>query len=82
MRNAFADAFYQIAKDDPRVFLVAADIGAAAGVNTFREKYPERFLNVGVAEAIMIGVSSEGRWFGLCGEIQICNSFRMVPHYF
>lgn len=58
MRNAFADAFYQIAKDDPRVFLVAADIGAAAGVNTFRERYPERFLNVGVAEAIMIGLSA------------------------
>src|SRR5262249_21740920 len=30
----------------------------AAGVNTFRQESPERFLNVGVAEAIMIGMSA------------------------
>ncbi|MFZ5807321.1 MAG: transketolase family protein [Verrucomicrobiota bacterium] len=58
MRNSFADAFYEIAKDDERIYMVAADIGAAAGVNTFREKWPERFLNVGVAEAIAVGFSA------------------------
>jgi transketolase len=58
MRNAFADAFYELAKDDDRVYMVAADIGAAAGVNKFRQDTPERFLNVGVAEAIMIGMSA------------------------
>lgn len=58
MRNAFADAFYELAKDDERIYMVAADIGAAAGVNTFREKWPERFLNVGVAEAIAVGFSA------------------------
>jgi transketolase len=58
MRNAFSDAFYDLAKDDERIYMIAADIGAAAGVNTFREKSPERFLNVGVAEAIMVGMSA------------------------
>jgi transketolase len=56
MRNAFADAFYELAKNDERYYMVAADIGAAAGVNTFRQESPQRFLNVGVAEAIMIGM--------------------------
>lgn len=58
MRNAFSDAFYELAKNDERLYMVAADIGAAAGVNKFRQDSPERFLNVGVAEAIMIGLSA------------------------
>jgi len=58
MRNSFANAFYEIAKDDPRIYLIAADIGAAAGVLTFIQEYPDRFLNVGVAEAIMIGMAA------------------------
>lgn len=58
MRNSFSDAFYELAKSDQRIYLIAADIGAAAGVNKFREETPERFLNVGVAEAIMVGLSA------------------------
>lgn len=56
MRNAFANAFYEIAKNDRRVYLVVADITAAAGVASFQKESPERFLNVGVAEQMMIGM--------------------------
>ena len=45
-----------MAKDDRRIYLVAADIGAAAGVATFQKESPERFINVGVAEQMMIGM--------------------------
>ena len=56
MRNAFANAFYELAKNDRRIYLVVADITAAAGVASFQKESPERFLNVGVAEQIMIGM--------------------------
>jgi len=56
MRNAFANAFYDLARNDPRIYLVVADITAAAGVASFQKESPERFLNVGVAEQIMIGM--------------------------
>lgn len=56
MRNAFANAFYDLARNDPRIYLVVADITAAAGVASFQQESPERFLNVGVAEQIMIGM--------------------------
>ena len=56
MRNAFANAFYELAKKDRRIYLVVADITAAAGVASFQKESPERFLNVGVAEQIMIGM--------------------------
>ncbi len=56
MRNAFANAFYELARNDRRIYLVVADITAAAGVASFQKESPERFLNVGVAEQIMIGM--------------------------
>lgn len=56
MRDAFARALYQVAKEDPRVFIVVADISPAGSMAQFRTEFPERFLNVGVAEQSMIGI--------------------------
>jgi transketolase len=58
MRNAFANAFYELAKKDERIMLVVADITASAGVATFMKEHPERFINVGVAEQAMISISA------------------------
>ena len=58
MRNSFANAFYDLAKDDKRIYLVVADITAAAGVASFQKESPERFINVGVAEQMMIGMAA------------------------
>lgn len=56
MRNSFANAFYELTRNDPRIYLVVADITAAAGVASFQKESPERFINVGVAEQMMIGM--------------------------
>lgn len=56
MRNSFANAFYELAKNDQRICLVVADITAAAGVASFQKESPERFINVGVAEQMMVGM--------------------------
>lgn len=56
MRDTFAATLYDIAKKDPKVFIVVADISPAGSMIPFREKFPERFVNVGVAEQSMIGV--------------------------
>lgn len=56
MRNRFADVFYDIGKDDPRLTMVVADISPAGSIAKFRENFPERFVNTGVAEQIMIGM--------------------------
>lgn len=58
MRNTFAKAFYEIAKEDPRLYLVVADISPVASAAAFQAEYPERFVNVGVAEQVMIGVAA------------------------
>jgi transketolase len=56
VRNSFANAFYDLAKDDQRIYLVVADITAAAGVASFQKESPKRFINVGVAEQVMVGM--------------------------
>lgn len=56
MRNRFADVFYQLGKDDPRMAIVVADISPAGSIAKFREEFPDRFINTGVAEQVMIGM--------------------------
>jgi transketolase len=58
MRNTFAETLYQCAKADPRIFIVVADISPAGPMAKFQTEYPERFINVGVAEQVMIGMSA------------------------
>uniref|UniRef100_Q07RG6 Transketolase subunit B n=1 Tax=Rhodopseudomonas palustris (strain BisA53) TaxID=316055 RepID=Q07RG6_RHOP5 len=56
MRNRFADTFYELGKVDPRLAIVVADISPAGSIAKFRQDFPERFINTGVAEQIMIGM--------------------------
>lgn len=56
MRNTFADTFYELGKKDKRLAVVVADISPAGSIAKFRAEYPDRFINTGVAEQIMIGM--------------------------
>lgn len=56
MRNTFADTFYELGKIDPRLAIVVADISPAGSIAKFREEFPDRFVNTGVSEQIMIGM--------------------------
>lgn len=58
MRNRFADTFYELGKADPRLCVVVADISPAGSIAKFRTDFPERFINTGVAEQIMIGMAA------------------------
>jgi transketolase len=56
VRNTFADTIYEAGRSDKRVVIVVADISPAGSMQKFREEFPERFVNTGVAEQIMIGL--------------------------
>lgn len=56
MRNRFADVFYELGTMDERLAIVVADISPAGSIAKFREHFPQRFVNTGVAEQIMIGL--------------------------
>jgi transketolase len=57
MRSAFATRLLDIAAADERVMLLTGDLGFAV-LEPFAERFPDRFLNVGVAEQNMIGVAT------------------------
>jgi transketolase len=56
MRNTFSEALYKSATANPDVYIVVADISPAGSMAKFRDQYPDRFINVGVAEQSMIGI--------------------------
>jgi transketolase len=58
VRNRFAETFYQLGRDDPRLCMVVADISPAGSMERFRTEFPARFINTGVAEQIMIGMAA------------------------
>ncbi len=57
MRTSFVEALVKIAESDKRVMLLTADLGFMA-LEPFSEKFPDRFINVGVAEQNMIGIAT------------------------
>ncbi|HLK59147.1 MAG TPA: transketolase C-terminal domain-containing protein [Chthonomonadaceae bacterium] len=71
MRRAFADTLFEMAGQDPRVIFLTGDLGFQV-FDAFQERYGDRYINVGVAEAQMIcaaaGLAFEG-WRPTCYSI-------------
>lgn len=57
MRQAFIAELVACAARDPRVMLLTADLGFMV-VEPFARAFPDRFVNVGVAEQNMIGIAT------------------------
>jgi transketolase len=57
MRNRFAKEITTLASENEKIFLISGDIGNKL-FDEYKLKFPDRFLNVGVAEQNMIGVAA------------------------
>lgn len=57
MRTAFINTLHELAKKDKNIFLLNGDLGFSV-LEEFTKAYPDRSLNMGVAEANMIGVAA------------------------
>jgi transketolase len=58
MRDAFGAALVEAARMNPRVVALDGDLSSSTGMAAMRKAYPERFFNIGIAEANLIGVSA------------------------
>lgn len=56
--SAFAIAMPEIAENMDRVKLLTADLALLSGMDRFVSAYPDKFLNVGIAEQNMIGIAA------------------------
>ena len=57
MRNAMMKALFELANDNKDVVLITGDLGFGL-FEDFSEKFPSQFVNIGIAEQNMIGVST------------------------
>lgn len=58
MREVYTETLIEMAGKDERICVLEADLMRATGTGSFKDKFPERAFNVGVAEANMVGVAS------------------------
>jgi transketolase len=57
LRQAFIQSMCRLAAKDPRIVLLTGDLGYMV-MEPFRHQFPDRFVNVGVAEQNMIGLAT------------------------
>ena len=74
MRKVYCDTMIALAKEDPRIVDVEADLTGAHGMKPFKAAYPDRSFNVGIAEANMVGVAAG---MATCGYKPFVNTFAM-----
>jgi len=57
-RKAVIDALYELAQEDKKIVLVCADSLKTMKAEYFKEKYPDRYFDVGLAEQNAIGLAA------------------------
>ena len=75
MRAAFIRTLLDLARADERIFLLVGDLGYSV-VEPFTQEFPDRFVNMGVAEQNMTGVAAG---LALSGKIVFTYSIGNFP---
>ncbi|MGI2296578.1 transketolase family protein [Paenibacillus sp. GXUN7292] len=57
-RGTFGMIIHQLGRSDENIRLITADLGILTGLSRFMDSFPDRFVNVGIAEQNMIGVAA------------------------
>ncbi len=71
-RDGFGEALLYLGEVDPRVVALTGDLKESTRVEAFANKYPERFIECGVAEQNMMGVAAG---MALSGKIPYVASY-------
>jgi transketolase len=58
MREVFGETVTELAGRDPRIVMLDADTATSTKADIFAKAYPERFLQMGIAEQNMLGVAA------------------------
>lgn len=69
---AFGEALVELGEKNPKVVIVEADLADSCRSDLFRDRFPERTIDVGVAEATAVAV---GAGLAFSGKIPYVNTF-------
>ena len=57
-RATYGQAILMLAEQKKNLMVLSADLGNSSGLDRFKSAYPDKFLNIGIAEQNMIGVAA------------------------
>lgn len=80
-RDAYGDALVALGAENPKVVALDSDLSKSTKSGGFAKKYPERFLNVGIAEANMASMAAGLATTGLVPFAHSFASFLMAKTF-
>jgi transketolase len=69
-RSGFGEGLHELGKSNPRTVALCADLIGSLKMDAFKKDFPERFFQVGIAEANMMGIAAGltiGGWIPFTG---------------
>ena len=73
-RAAYGKALVELADQEPNLVVLDADLSGSTMTKEFAAAHPDRFFDMGIAEANMVGVAAG---LATCGKKPFVNSFAM-----
>ena len=58
LRTAYGEALVEQGKENPNIVVLEADLGKSTMSNLFQNAYPERYFEMGIAEANMASTAA------------------------
>ncbi|MFZ3132508.1 MAG: transketolase family protein, partial [Desulfosporosinus sp.] len=71
-RDAYGQALLILGAENPNVVVLDADLSKSTKTADFGKKYPERFFNMGIAEANLLGTAAG---LAAAGKIPFASTF-------
>ncbi len=72
LRETYCNTLMALAENDSRIMALDADLMSSSGMKPFMKKFPDRFINCGIAESNMVGVAAG---LSATGKIPFAHSF-------
>ncbi len=72
MRAVYCESLIELAKNNKNIVVIEADLMNCIKTGDFKKAYPDRFFNVGIAEANMAGIAAG---MSACGKVPFISSF-------
>ena len=74
IRKGFGQGLLLVGEQNEKVVALCADLTESTQMNLFAERFPERFIETGIAEQNLVGVASG---MSAMGKIPYCSSYAM-----
>jgi len=71
-RQSYGEALVELGKENEKIVVLDADLANATKTIEFAKEFPQRFFDIGIAEADMIGTAAG---MSLCGKIPYASTF-------